>query len=71
MTIVWKTTRTLLGIFFLLILAIVLTHALLLHPRIDLQLLAPEKSFELPTSMTFFPGSTTKFIVNEKAGRVK
>ncbi len=71
MTIVWKTTRTLLGIFFLLILALVLTHALLLRPRIDFQLLAPEESFELPTSMTFFPGSTTEFVVTEKAGRVK
>ncbi len=34
--IVWKTTRTLLGIFFLLILALVLIHALLLRPRVDL-----------------------------------
>lgn len=49
MTIVWKTTRTLLGIFFSLILALALTHPLLLRPRIDLQLLAPEESFELPT----------------------
>ena len=71
MTIVWKTTRTLLGIFFLLILALVLTHALLLRPRIDFQLLAPEESFELPTSMTFFPSSTTEFVVTEKAGRVQ
>ena len=63
--IVWKTTRTLLGIFFLLILALVLIHALLLRPRVDLQLLAPEESFELPTSMTFFPGSTTEFVVTE------
>ena len=69
--IVWKTTRTLLGIFFLLILALVLIHALLLRPRVNLQLLAPEENFELPTSMTFFSGSTIEFVVTEKAGRVK
>ncbi|MEK9703952.1 MAG: PQQ-dependent sugar dehydrogenase [Deltaproteobacteria bacterium] len=71
MSIIWKTIRTLLGISFLLILALVLTHALLLRPRVDLQLLVPEESFELPTSMTFFPGSTTEFVVTEKAGRIK
>ena len=52
-------------------LTLVLAHALLLCPRVDLQLLVPEESFELPTSMTFFPGSTTEFVVTEKAGRIE
>ena len=71
MSIIWKTIRTLLGISFLLMLTLVLAHALLLRPRVDLQLLVPEESFELPTSMTFFPGSTTEFVVTEKAGRIE
>jgi glucose/arabinose dehydrogenase len=62
--------RVLLGLFTVL-LTLVLAHALLLRPRINLELMAPEESFVLPTSMTFFPGSTSEFVVTEKAGKAK
>ena len=71
MSIIWKTIRILLGSFFLLVLVLILAQAMFLRPRIDLQLMVPEESFELPTSMTFFPDSTTEFVVTEKSGQVK
>ena len=71
MSIIWKTIRILLGGFFLLVLVLILAQAMFLRPRIDLQLMVPEESFELPTSMTFFPDSTTEFVVTEKSGQVK